>query len=1416
MSGLVFIAPLFLALAVLAAAIPLLHKRERRRDLRVPSLILWARVQAAKGQAVSPHTRPLFTLQVLLQMGALLLLAAALARPLFGPDAAAPHHRIYVLDASAGMQARDGAATLFDTAREHLASALRADMDPDGPRVSLIVAGPVADVLLARRLADRDLYGEVGHRLVGTDGAIDWNGVGRLIAGVRRPGDVEELVWLTSDRGGSIASRLPALADVPASEWRAGPSGPNAALEARLAPVDGSDKLRLTGRARFEGGQADTTLEVSFRSEGSGVPLLLASIPLKAARGESSATFSQDLAVIGGGILTARLSGDSNAGDNESRFVVDAAVAQQQILVVGRPRPALLRALQSLPHAHVEQRETLPGDVARYSLVAIAETTVDRVPETNTLWIGEARLGATARPNAVEPGDVTTWNSRHALSRGIVWNNLAVSRASKWERWPGSDLILAAGDTPLIEARSGRYGRDVRIAFDPTREWTDQTSFAQFLDNLLEWTGPVATGRIRQPCIAGAPCAYDIRWSGGALAPAQSDSVIPALEIPEAGGTLRPPRAGLFRHAASGQLLAVNPAPLQDTQPPGPPPARAPAPPPASLWVWLIGAAAAVLVLEAFIAWRRRNAPRWFAASRALILLMLGAAVLRLPGALPAFEDRTAIVFDRQLSVASAPDDGLLSRAGRPSLVALASGPRIVKDSGESAAAPAPEGPAGSLPDALRLASASLPHDRAGRIVLAAPVESVAGDLQAAASALRGQSRRIDIVRSESVPPGEVAMAEVDAPQTVFAGESFRLTGRVRAAGPGDARIAVSIDGELIAEQDIRISEGDTPVDITIPKAREGDALYQMSVTATGDPIAANNTNGVRVTGRAAPRILIMSAGSAGKELAEGLAQHGFAPKVVVPTGAPWLIEDWLQYDGFIMLDVPALALNSIQQQLIVDAVSRHGRPLLMFGGARSFGPGGYLETVLDKLSPLSSRVPKPSPEAAVVYVIDRSGSMSQAVGDVDRLAIAKQATLSAMKLLNPQSKVSVIAFDTEARVVAPLQPVTNMGAISGAVQQMTPGGGTDLFPALNLAFDQIRKSESSIKHVIVFTDGLIPPAPFDPLVEEMTAAGISISTVSVGTGGGDNVLRGISRLGRGAFHATNDFRALPSIIAQETMLLSDSAVEERVAAVEWAGERPAYLNGLPDALPNVEGYVLTTGKPDAQVSLKVGTADGGDAPLVASWQFGSGKVMAMTTQINGPWTKQWMELPEYRNLWSQLIPHFLSGGDAAGLTLRADRRREGIAIAVTALDKFRKPRADLPLSARIASGVGAVGDEAPPLMTVALAQTQSGVYEAVAPVTAPGDYTISVADGQTTHLSRLHISYPQNLAFAQDDGASLLAAATGGRILEKSDIVVGPAQPRVLLTSNWIFWALAAFALFCGELLVRYRSAFWPQRRSA
>ena len=176
----------------------------------------------------------------------------------------------------------------------------------------------------------------------------------------------------------------------------------------------------------------------------------------------------------------------------------------------------------------------------------------------------------------------------------------------------------------------------------------------------------------------------------------------------------------------------------------------------------------------------------------------------------------------------------------------------------------------------------------------------------------------------------------------------------------------------------------------------------EVVVDAPGDTFPQNNRNGVTIDIAPAPEVLIVAAQPAWAEvLAKALALHEIKSKIVEPKRAPFYLKDWLAYSGIVLMNVPAIDLATLQQELIEKAVADHGRGVLLLGGENSFGPGGYYETPLERVSPLSSRVPREAPKVALAFVLDRSGSMQRNEGGATRLDIAKQATLSAIRLLH-------------------------------------------------------------------------------------------------------------------------------------------------------------------------------------------------------------------------------------------------------------------------------------------------------------------------------------------------------------------------------------------------------------------------------
>src|SRR5262249_30367598 len=160
---------------------------------------------------------------------------------------------------------------------------------------------------------------------------------------------------------------------------------------------------------------------------------------------------------------------------------------------------------------------------------------------------------------------------------------------------------------------------------------------------------------------------------------------------------------------------------------------------------------------------------------------------------------------------------------------------------------------------------------------------------------------------------------------------------------------------------------------------------------------------------------------------------------------------------------------------------------------------------------------------------------------------------------------------------------------------------GTAIYPGLVEALHQLQGVDATAKHIVVMSDGLTRPGDFPGILKAISDQGISVSTVAIGDGADPVRLEDIARMGQGAFHATQDFKALPGFLSKEALLLSGKPVEERMTAPSWVGRNAEFFAGLPDRLPPVDGYVLTTRKPQADLHIVVPDEKQEPVPLFAS-----------------------------------------------------------------------------------------------------------------------------------------------------------------------------------------------------------------------
>ncbi len=187
--------------------------------------------------------------------------------------------------------------------------------------------------------------------------------------------------------------------------------------------------------------------------------------------------------------------------------------------------------------------------------------------------------------------------------------------------------------------------------------------------------------------------------------------------------------------------------------------------------------------------------------------------------------------------------------------------------------------------------------------------------------------------------------------------------------------------------------------------------------------------------------------------------------------------------------------------------------------------PAGPAGVVVRALLTIAGQVPahRQRTPLAISLVLDRSASMGG-----NRLEAAKAASISAVERLHPNDVVSVIAFDDQVDVVAPPAPRARQFQLVQQVSGIYTGGSTNLSGGwlrgrqhMEQALGMLGSLEGSSRRIVLLTDGhanvgIIEPATLVELARTARAMGITTTTIGVGEGYDDALLRAMADAGGG------------------------------------------------------------------------------------------------------------------------------------------------------------------------------------------------------------------------------------------------------------------------------------------------------------
>lgn len=728
---------------------------------------------------------------------------------------------------------------------------------------------------------------------------------------------------------------------------------------------------------------------------------------------------------------------------------------------------------------------------------------------------------------------------------------------------------------------------------------------------------------------------------------------------------------------------------------------------------------------------------------------------------------------------------------------------------------------------AIRRALSEVPPDSAARVVLLSDGVSTRGDALGEAALAAAAGVRIDVIPLDQRKLEDIRIVSVSAGGRASQGEAIDLRIVTSSAHDADVQVRVYRDGELVRQGDARVAAGEDVVHLREVADAPGLHRYDVELTAKNPALdeAVEDNRGsafVRVTGEASALVLERDKPLAAP-LVRALESAGFKVKSGDATQVPADAAGFALYDLVVLSDISAVDMAADQLAALAAYVRDLGGGLLLMGGDRSLGPGGYGKTPIEEISPVSFDVKQERRRASLAEVIavDYSGSMGASVGSGTKLDLANEAAVRSMELLGAGDRLGVMHVDTAVQWTIPLGEIKDREAMAKTVRGVGVGGGgiyVDL--SLQTGYAALAKETVQLKHLLLFADGSDAEERTKAfsLVSGAKARGITTSVVALGKGPDVADLERMSKLGDGRFYLIEDATRLPAVFAQETVLAARSSINEVPFRPTLVSQSPV-LRGVDLAqAPELTGYVVTMPKGRAQVTLSGPEGD----PLLASWSVGVGRAAVFTSDFKDRWGQAWTSWGGAERLFAQLGRDLARHAESPRVRLEADTTGGELRLRASVTDERGRSESLRRLVAKVTAPDGTS-------LQLPLSAVGAGLYSAAVPAARPGAYVASLVDEQTQALEATTgavLALGDELRPTGTDRGLLrrIAEQSGGK---ERDTLAGifldrdaerfgytPLTPLLIyLAAFGLLFAIAARRLSAPEWLERAWAAFRAER---
>ena len=712
-----------------------------------------------------------------------------------------------------------------------------------------------------------------------------------------------------------------------------------------------------------------------------------------------------------------------------------------------------------------------------------------------------------------------------------------------------------------------------------------------------------------------------------------------------------------------------------------------------------------------------------------------------------------------------------------------------------------------------------MPEDSSKMVVLLSDGNQNLGEAEKAATMAAGNDVKIFVVSPPDIQEvDEILIKKVLVPKEISEDEMFNV--KVVIENKSDKAVKGTLKlykrDSILKEWDTKFKSGISVFEVPYKSEEKGFVKFNANLDIEDAGLDLDKENNskfafVNVSGKT--KLLYIN-GAKGQKmyLPDALADKTIAVEIKKPAQIPNTLKEYLKYDSVIFSNVAKDFISNKQMTLIEEYVKDYGGGFVMTCGTNITAEGGYSDTQLEKILPvkiIGGEPPKKEKKSrlSLVLIIDKSGSM---LGK--KMLFAKKASIELIKQLKANDNFGIIAFDTAPHTIVDLKPNEEVKKeIVRKLSRLKADGGTDIFPAMDAAYREIRQKNSKVNHVILLSDGNTKSIyyHYNRMISKFQKANITVSTIALGTWlVNTKLLEDIAKKTKGQFYRITDIIKLPRLIIKDSDFFVSQSDFHEEHFYPTINHQSQILKGIYDKqFPPLKGHTITEAKKNVEVPL-VTNIMGKTDPILADWRYGLGKVVVYASDANARWSSKWINWSMFNKFWSQVVRWSMRDISKANYDIKVKNDDNKITLQIESSTRLED---DTKLEISLLSP-----DYAGDVQGFLLKQVAPKRFISELKNISPGAYNLKISrvrNGKVIDLKTKGLLVPEKIATKpleyaiQGNNVSQLkniAEITGGKYNPKSEDITVEEEEIVIFKSLADFLIPLALFLFIIDIAVR------------